>query len=309
MVTVLGSLNMDLSIQTGRLPQPGETVLAEDICINPGGKGANQAVAAALLGTSVCLLGKVGRDRYGDSLLEKTRQSGVDVSQVERCDQPTGMAVVAVDRSGENSIIVAPGANSSVDEAYIARHAQALSKSRYLLAQQEIPMRTVACALRLAKQAGAITILNPAPSREGYLEMLRYVDILIPNEHELAQISGMETATDEQVLLAGRRLCALGVSVVIVTMGERGAALITPDSARVYPGYPVKVTDTTAAGDSFLGGFVFALERGCGVEQAVDVGQRTGSLTVQRRGAQTAFPTLGELSAWMKDSPLFCRAE
>jgi len=298
MLLVLGSVNIDLTTVASEIPKVGETVFGISFNQYAGGKGANQAVCAARLKTGVCFLGKVGNDSYGDFMLREMKRSGVDVSRIEICEQSTGVAIISVDTKGQNSIIVVSGANYSVDRAYLDRHIGAIESCDILLAQHEIPLDTTEHAFMLAKKLNKTTILNPAPAKALSEAMIAATDILVPNEYELARLSGMQCQSLAEISLAARALMSKGVKSIIVTLGKQGVMLVSNGIEQVFPSFSVAAVDTTAAGDSFLGGFATEYMRTGDMAQAITFGQMVASYTVQHEGAQNSMPYYDQFEAY-----------
>lgn len=291
-VLVIGSLNADLVVRAPRFPKPGETISGEDLQIIPGGKGANQAVAAARHGVSVAMAGRVGKDSFGPFLLNSLKSDHVDTSHVIADASATGTAIIVVDSSGQNSIVLSPGANGQVSVGDI----DALKvDARILLLQLEIPLETVIHAALWSKQKGITVILNPAPARELPDELISSVDYLLPNESELNLLTGAPVKDIPSAEQAARALLARGAKNVIVTLGEKGALAVSSDHTSHVDSYKVKVVDTTAAGDAFIGGFASALLRGQDLNKAVKYGNACGALAVTKFGAQPSLPTKEEV--------------
>ncbi len=300
-ILVIGSLNADLVVRALHFPAPGETIQGEDLATIPGGKGANQAVAAAKQGARVAIAGRVGRDGFGSTLIENLNDFGVDTTHICRDEQAaTGTAMIVVDSNGQNSIVVSPGANGRVTCEDVDAAVPAMENAKILLLQFEIPLETVTCAASLARKKGLRVILNPAPARPVPPELLANVDLLIPNETELSRLSETQVNDIESVEKAARSLLARGVQTVIVTLGEKGALVVQKSRVAHIPAFKVKVVDTTAAGDAFIGGLAAALLRGLELEEAVRCGNAAGALAVTRFGAQTSLPTLDEVQALLK---------
>lgn len=297
-VTVVGSLNMDLIVLSPRIPQPGETIIGTGFRTAPGGKGANQAVAAAQLGAQVSMIGSVGADTFADSLLENLASAGVDRRFVTR-DQgnPTGVALIVVDDRGENSIVVASGANMHLKPADLESAEGAIAQADVLLLQLEVPLDTVTRAAEIARKHQVTVVLNPAPARTLPKKLLSLVDFLIPNETETALLSGMPVSNQDEIETAAASLRALGVGNVILTLGERGALLTAAGNSELYPAFEVNPVDTTAAGDAFMGAFAVALGEGLSIPDAIRFGNAAGALATTRLGAQPSLPTRTEVDS------------
>ena len=307
-ILVVGSLNADLVVRTPRFPQPGETISGEDLQVIPGGKGANQAVAAARLGANVSMLGRVGKDNFGDFLLNNLQSNHVDTQLVQRDEASTGTATIIVDGNGQNSIVLSAGANGKVSLADVD-HAS-FSNFSLLLLQLEIPIPTVLRAAQRAHENGLRVILNPAPAQSLPDELIALVDFLIPNETELSLLTGVNVNDIPSAENAARVLLARGVKTVIVTMGSKGALIVdmeTSAGAHVDT-FKVNVVDTTAAGDAFIGGFASKLiesasllvtpqERALALQNAVRYGCACGALATTKFGAQPSLPTKEDVEA------------
>lgn len=294
-VAVVGSLNLDLVVPVPRHPLPGETVLGGDHFANPGGKGANQAVAAARLGRRVAMVGRVGDDDAGRTLLSALAADGVDASHVRVTEgTASGIALITVDASGENAIVVSPGANALVAPTDVDAAAGVLAGAAVTLLQLEIPLDAVVAAARAAR---GTVVLNPAPARSLPRELLRAVDVLVPNRAELAALAGEReppVSLDDLGRLAGR---VDGPRVVVVTLGANGALVVKGGAPTHVPGVPVDPVDTTAAGDSFCGALADALARGDALGPAVRWAVRAAAITVTRPGAQRSMPSRAEVLA------------
>ena len=289
-IVVVGSLNMDLVVRALRHPAPGETILGSDFRTFPGGKGANQAVAAARLGGFVQMIGRVGADDFGAALLGNLAANGVD-SQYVLADEEvaTGVALITVSDVGQNTIVVASGANWRLSPADIVDAQEAFTQANLLMLQLEIPLPAVERAIATARRHALPIILNPAPARSLDRELLAQVDYLTPNQGELA-------------LLAGSADVEAGVRNVIVTLGEDGVLVVGETLRAHLPAHQVPVVDTTAAGDAFVGGFAVALVHGLPLLDAVRWGNAAGALAVTRAGAQPALPTRAEIDALLAQS-------
>jgi ribokinase len=294
-VAVVGSLNLDLVVQVPHHPRPGETVLGSSETRHPGGKGANQAVAAARLGQQVAMIGCVGNDASGRYLASALAEAGVDVAAVGVSDtHPTGVAYITVDDTGENTIVVSQGANLTLTPAAIATSSDVLAAAAVTLLQLEVPLDAVAAA---ATTATGTVVLNPAPATELPESLRAHVDVLVPNESELALLAGAAEADvrPDIATMTTRARSIAGPGVVVVTMGGDGALIAAATTATHVPAHPVEPVDTTAAGDSFCGALADALARGRGLGDAVRWATRAAAITVTRPGAQPALPTRAEL--------------
>ena len=291
-ILVVGSLNADLVVRAPRFPQPGETISGEDLQVIPGGKGANQAVAAARLGASVSMLGRVGKDNFGDFLLNNLQSNHVDAQFVQRDDASTGTATIIVDSNGQNSIVLSAGANGKVTTADVER--ASFLHHKLLLLQLEIPTLTVLRAAQLAKENGVTVILNPAPAKEIPDELIALTDFIIPNETELSLLTGMEVNDLPSTEKAARALLQRGAKNVIVTLGSKGALIVNKETSTQVDTFKVNVVDTTAAGDAFIGGFASVLDSSSLLD-AVRYGCACGALATTKFGAQPSLPTNEEV--------------
>lgn len=296
-ILVIGSLNIDLVTRVPHLPQPGETIASRKFQKNPGGKGANQAVAAAKLGANVTMIGKVGTDEHGELLINSLRSAGVSTAGIRR-EGTTGMAFISVSDEGENHIVLVAGANSAVRRSDISAMRGLIEESDMIVMQLEIPLEVVAYALELAVGLGKNVILNPAPARDLPAEMLRHVYVLIPNETELQILSGMPTSTEQEIVDAARHLNSLGTQRVIVTMGDRGSFLISETLHTHIPAYPVRAVDTTAAGDAYVAAFAVGKTQGMSDVEAAKFASKAAAITVTREGAQPSLPTRDDVQRY-----------
>ena len=296
MISVVGSLNMDLMARVTRLPEPGETVLAREFQRSPGAKGANQAVAAARAGSTVEMVGRVGDDLYGRDLLESLSSAGVVTRHVRTdAQQPTGLALIAVDEQGQNEIVVVPGANAALTPEDVDAAADAISASAIVLLQLEIPLPTVSRAVSLARQAGSTIVLNPSPARPLNPAFLECIDLLVLNAREVAQLSGVGPPIEPAE--AARLLVDGGVEAVVVTLGAEGAVIVSSEGETDVPAFPVEPVDTTGAGDAFLGNLAHALESGGSLPEAARFASAAAAASVLRPGAQPSLPTLAQTQA------------
>ncbi len=298
-VVIVGSANTDMVVRASRLPKPGETVLGGDFSQAPGGKGANQAVAAARLGALVTFIACVGADALGDQAVQGYEAEGIDTRYVVRDpDAPTGVALITVDEAtGENCIVAAPGANGCLSVGLIERAAEVIREADVVVCQLESPLDTVLTALRLARDAGKTTILNPAPARLVSDELLSLVSILTPNETEAAFLAGDVQMTPED---AAANLRTRGVSAVVVTLGAQGLLWLGEDGPGHMPAWPsIRAVDTTAAGDCFTGALAAALAEGRPWEQALAFANAAAALSVTKAGAQPSLPSLFEVDQFL----------
>ena len=300
-IAVVGSLNMDLVVRVPHMPIPGETIIGSDFRAIPGGKGANQAVAAARLGAEVAMIGRVGDDDFGRAQLRNLGELGIDATHViVDPEAATGIALITLDASGQNSIVLASGANMRLTKEDINTARGIILQSDVLVLQLESPLAAVAYAIDMAHAKGVEVILNPAPAQPLAKETLAKVDYLIPNESETALLTGIEVADMDSAKVAAERLRGEGVGVVILTLGDRGAFLVSATESVHIPGYEVAVVDTTAAGDAFVGGFAVALAQGQNLVEAVRYANAAGALAVTRLGAQPSLPTRREVEEFMR---------
>ncbi|MGC9018267.1 MAG: ribokinase [Candidatus Bipolaricaulaceae bacterium] len=294
----MGSLNMDLVTVVERLPSPGETVLGRSFARYPGGKGLNQAVAAARLGAEVLLFGRVGKDPFGEELLSVAEANGVDVAFLESVDAQTGTAAILVDPKGENMIAYAPGANALVDEAYLERVLPVLSEMDVLLVQLEIPLSTVGALLRRLPPERPLVILNPSPAQDLSSLRLGRVDVLVPNFQEFQALTGW-AGSPEELERVGRAFLGLGVQALVVTAGPAGAYLVEPEGFARFPAFPAEVVDTTGAGDAFCAALAVKLGQGRGLYEAIGFANAAAALTTTKKGAVPSLPTLSEVQAFL----------
>lgn len=299
-ILVIGSMNMDLVVAASRHPDIGETILGDTFHLYPGGKGANQAVAAARLGSKVTMLGCVGDDNYGDMLIENLEKNQVETRNILR--KPgvsTGIASITVDHQGGNTIIVVPGANFVLQSSDLDRMESIFKPGKLLVIQLEIPIQVVSHAIHLAKKHEMKVILNPAPAQPLSEDILSRVDYLIPNENELTSLVKENHVGVTPILDMARKLQQSGMHTLILTRGEAGAIFISPGLERSIPAYQVLPVDTTAAGDAFIGGFATGLAEGMADLEAIQLGSAAGALATTKPGAQTSLPTRVEVDQFM----------
>jgi len=296
MIVVIGSINMDLVLRVPRMPLPGETLTGSAFRTIPGGKGANQAVACARLGrTPVAMVGCVGDDAFGTTLRAALVADGIDVSHVTALPGvATGIASILVDADGQNSIVYAGGANDLLTPAHIDAALPLIARASIVVLQLETPLDTVRHAITVAYGMGKTVVLNPAPAAGLPGAVLAQVDYLVPNEIEAAMLLGAHATPDDHAASAAA-LQATGCRNVLVTLGAKGVHAALADGSRDFPARAVKAVDTTAAGDTFIGGFVAALASGADAAAAINLGQRAAAIGVTRHGAQTSIPYLNEL--------------
>lgn len=303
-IVVVGSSNTDLIAQVPRLPRRGETLLGGTFSIAPGGKGANQAVAAARLGAAVTLVARLGTDDFGSQALRSFEREGLDTRFIVRdADAPSGVALIFVGSEGENMIVVAPGANARLTPADVDRAAKAIAAAEVLLLQLETPLETVLHAARCAAAAGTPVILNPAPAQSLPAELLSHVAILTPNRTEVELLSGQPVADPAAALTAAQKLREQGVATVIVTLGAQGALWVAEAGSEIVPAPKVQALDTTAAGDAFNGALAVAFGEGQGLPEAVRFANAAGALATTKLGAQPSLPTRKEVEAFQGALP------
>ncbi len=303
-VCVVGSTNVDLTFRTPRLPQPGETLGGRAFHLGFGGKGANQAVMAARLGAEVRMIGRVGRDVFGEGALRNYRDQGVDTAFVlVDAEQPSGTAAIVVDDAARNCIIVVPGANGRLTPADVRAAAPAVEAADVVLGQLEVPVEATGEAFRIARKAGVRTVLNPAPAVDLPDDLWRLTDLCIPNETEIELLTGRAAATPEQAEAAARLLLARGCGTVIVTLGAAGALIVSPETAEHVAAVAVAAVDTTGAGDAFIGSLAVFLAGSAALRDAVRRANAVAALSVQRLGTQTAFPSRAEVEAFLFEGP------
>jgi ribokinase len=291
-VFVVGSINQDFVLSVERRPEPGETVTEAQLSKGNGGKGANQAAAAALLGAGVTFLGRVGDDGFGEPLIEALADKGVDTSLIEASPGwSTGTAFITLTPDGENAITVAPGANRSLTADDVDQASDAIGGARVLVAQMEVPLEVVLRAVEVAARQGTRALVNLAPMREVPRELLEKLDPLVVNEHEAAFLLGEKVEGVERALSAAPELLELGPKSAVITLGKEGAVFSDGDSTSHVPSPEVEVVDTTGAGDAFVGALASRLARDASLEDAVAYAARAGAAAVTKEGAQGALPT------------------
>ena len=301
-IVVVGSSNTDMVVKAERIPVPGETVTGGQFVMAAGGKGANQAVAAARLGAEVTFVAKIGRDMFGDQAIEGYRKEGIVTDWILRDpERHTGVALIMVDQQGENLIAVASGANHALTPADVERAAERIRAADAVMLQLETPMDTVQLTAQLAADAGVPVILDPAPAAPLDGSLLERVTYLTPNESEAERLTGIPVQDEASAREAAAKLLQSGARHVIVTLGSQGALSAGPDGATLIPGYQVEARDSTAAGDAFNGGLAAALAKGLSLQEAVRRANLVGALSVTRMGAQPSLPTEEELRRFAEE--------
>lgn len=285
---------MDLVAYVSYLPQAGETISSNKFLKVPGGKGANQAVAAAKLGADVCMIGKVGLDDYGDELLASLQSANVQIGGIKQAGV-TGMAFISVAEDGENNIVLVPGANAKISQDDINKMKHYIQESDLIIMQLEIPLDVVQYVLKLAANLNKKVILNPAPATKLSTNLLQHVHTLIPNEVELEMLTGIPISTHEDIITAAKNLRDIGIKRVLVTLGAKGAILLNERELVEIPAYNVKAIDSTAAGDSYIGAFAVGVLKGMEDKEAATFASKVAAIVVTREGAQTSIPTMDEV--------------
>lgn len=298
-LVVVGSMNMDLSVQVKDIPKPGETILGSRVQQSPGGKGSNQAVAAAKLGARVSLIAMVGEDVFGNELINAAHENGVDTSYVQtQSREKTGIAFITVSDAGENAIVVAPGANAEITPELAEVSALQIGKYDAMSSCLEIPIETIQAAFKAAKKTGAITLLNASPYSPKCLQLIEHTDYLIVNEHEIKELSGI--GIDNLDLLT-EKLASIGVSKIVITLGAKGALYLdlAKPLAEVIklPAPAIKPIDTTGCGDAFAGAFAAELSRKVEISSALETAIKAGSFAATKYGAQPSYGTRAEIAA------------
>jgi ribokinase len=301
-IVVVGSLNMDLTARVSRLPAPGETVLGGELRTAPGGKGGNQAVAAARLGAATRMIACVGDDAYGRELVAGLKREGVDVTGVRAAEGPTGVALICVDDRGQNQIVVAPAANTRLTADMI--DGSRWTAGTWVVAQLEVSTDAVAGAFRQANARGARTILNAAPAMQFSVDLWKLTDVLVVNETEAAALAGRSLSDVPSAVAVARALSERGPDTVAVTLGAEGAVIVSFGEAWYIPALPVVAVDATAAGDAWVGALAASLARGADFLTAARTASVAGALTATRHGAQPALPTLDEVTRGLPQLPV-----
>ncbi|OOF38550.1 ribokinase [Rodentibacter mrazii] len=294
-LTVLGSINADHVISVPYFAKPGETLTGKNYHIAYGGKGANQAVAAARLGANVAFIGCIGNDGIGTAMKNAFTQDGIDTAHINTVSQEmTGMAFIQVAQTGENSIVLAPGANAFLDEQIVCNAEERIAQSDCLLMQLETPISGVELAAQIAKKHNVQVVLNPAPAQPLSDHLLGLIDIITPNETEAEILTGVRVTDEQSAVNAARVFHEKSIGCVIITLGAKGVFISREGEHRIIKGFSVQAVDTTAAGDTFNGGFITALLEGQSLDEAIHFGQAAAALSVTRKGAQPSIPSRQE---------------
>ena len=299
-VSVVGSFVYDLVAKAPRRPKTGETLIGESFGMFLGGKGANQAIASSRSGASVHMIGRLGNDLFGNQFLEKFSNEGISTDFVVIDDvNGTGVGMPLIDATGDNSIVLIPQANMALSVDDVNNAFEPIASSDVLILQLEVPIDASQRAAEIAKENNTMVLLNPAPAREIPDSFLRLVDVLIPNEIETEILSGMKTTTNDQAIEAARALTSKGISTVILTLGHRGALLLTDEIEKRVPGFAIEAVDTTAAGDAFCGALATSLAQGSTIEDAIWVANAAGALAVTKIGAEPSLPKKEDLDQFL----------
>ena len=296
-ILVAGSSNTDMVINSAHLPAPGETIIGSSFFMNPGGKGSNQAVAAARLGGHVTFICKTGNDIFGKQAAEIFENEGIDISYVlEDPDNPSGVALINVDDNGENTIVVASGSNATLSRADLEHSMNVIENASVVLMQLEIPLDTVQYVAAIAREKNVRVILNPAPARELPLSLMKNISIITPNEREAEMLTGITVNNFDTAKEAAKSLSSKGIETVIITLGPKGALVYDNGKFEHVPSVEVKAVDTTAAGDVFNGALAVALNEGKAILEATSFACKAAAISVTRKGAQSSAPFRKEIS-------------
>lgn len=303
-LTVLGSINADHVISVPHFAKPGETLIGYGYHINYGGKGANQAVAAARLGAQVSLIGCIGDDDIGREIKRAFEKDGIDTQAIVSVSgETTGIAMIQVADSGENSIVISAGANAALNESLVEAFSRQIIEADYLLMQLETPLNAIIKAAKLAKQQGTRVVLNPAPAQPLPDELLAYVDIITPNETEAELLTGVTVTDEKSAVESARVFHAKGIPTVLITLGSKGVYVSEQGNGRIIAGFRVEAKDTTAAGDTFNGGLITALLEHKPMAEAIRFAHAAAAISVTRKGAQPSIPSRAETLAFLVQQP------
>lgn len=303
-ICVLGSINIDLVTTALEFPMPGETIHGLEFSTFPGGKGANQAVAASKLGAPVTFLGKIGRDAFGEMALFSLKEAKVDTRYIEKENTSTGTASITVNGKGQNSIVCVPGANGMVDVNYVMKNKKAIEDADILMIQLEIPVETVEWAAEYASLNNKIVILDPAPAKKLSDTLLKHCSIITPNETELEILTGVPLSDGSSLENAKDILLKQGVRAIVHKCSSKGAYLLSAEDKLMIAGFKVDVVDTTAAGDSFNAGLAVSLAEGKGMKESIRFANAVGALSVTKMGAQSAMPSMVKVMEFMNNETL-----
>lgn len=295
-ILVIGSSNTDMTIKSDNLPLPGQTILGGRFVMGPGGKGANQAVAAKRLGGNVEFICKVGHDIFGKNAADGYKKEGIDISHILYSTEPSGVALILVDKTGENVISVAPGANGDLSVEDIESIANVIKEADYLILQLEIPTDAVIRAAKIAHEAGVYVILNPAPACKLPNELFQYISLITPNQTETELMTGVELINEQSFITAVENFNRMGVKDVIITLGSKGSLVCYDGKNEFVPAIKVDAVDATAAGDTFCGAVCVALSQGKNLKEAAVFATKAASLTVQKMGAQDSIPSITDIN-------------
>ena len=299
-LVVLGSVNADHVLQVASFPRPGETLLGHGYAVIPGGKGANQAVAAARLGADIAFIACVGDDSFGHKMIKEFALDGINTQAVMvETDKPTGIAMIQVAATGENSICISAEANACLTPERLMPHNQLIEQADTLLMQLETPIATITRAANIAKQAGTRVVLNPAPAQPLSDELLAVVDLITPNETEAELLTGIKVTDMASAQVAANVLHVKGISEVMITLGSQGVWISTDGIGKQVKGFRVDAVDTTAAGDTFNGGLLAGSQSGLALDEAIRFAHAAAAISVTRVGAQTSIPSKAEVTAFL----------
>ena len=295
-ILVIGSSNTDMTIKSDNLPLPGQTILGGRFIMGPGGKGANQAVAAKRLGGNVEFICKIGHDIFGKNAADGYKKEGIDISHILYSTEPSGVALILVDKTGENVISVAPGANGDLSVRDIESLANVIKEADYLILQLEIPTDAVIRAAQIAHEAGVYVILNPAPACKLPHKLFQYISLITPNQTETELMTGVKLINEQSFITAVENFNRMGVKDVIITLGSKGSLVCCGGKSEFVPAIKVNAIDATAAGDTFCGAVCVALSQGKNLKEAAAFATKAASLTVQKIGAQDSIPSIIDIN-------------
>lgn len=303
-LVVLGSVNADHILQVPHFPKPGETLLGSNYQIVPGGKGANQAVAAARLGANTTFIATVGDDLFGTFIVKEFIKDNIETKAIHSiANTPTGIAMIQIAQNGENSIAISAEANAHLTPEIVNQHQEIIASANYLLVQLETPIESILTAIKIAKKNNTKVILNPAPARELTKEFLSYVDIITPNETETKILTKIDVTDEESARKAANKFHSYGIKTVLITLGAQGVWYSEQNIAgKIYPGFKVDAKDTTAAGDTFNGALIAALLNGKDMVASIRFAHAAAAIAVTKIGAQSSIPTLNDVNLFLKNN-------